>query len=141
MSDESNVVQGDFSALGHAGSDAYVGLEIIELSDIMSTVAFNSDEFTALCPVTSQPDLYALTIELENTPFSIESKSLKIYLNGFRQKGCFCENLASEIHKVICASIVQFRIDHNTEHIFHDDQVTVTIHQKRRGGIEIVAVT
>lgn len=136
---DDNVIQGGFSALGHAGSDSFIGLEIIRLDDLLSEVVFHSDEFTAVCPVTGQPDQYELQILLVDTAFSIESKSLKIYLNTFRNKGCFAENLAVQIHTHVFEAIQVFIAD--TEEIFHPEQVEVSITQKRRGGIEIVAVT
>lgn len=132
-----NVVQGNFSALGHAGSDSYVGLEIIVLDELMDSVTFNSDEFTAVCPVTGQPDQYELTIVLADTLYSIESKSLKIYLNTFRNKGAFCENLAGEIRKEIFNAISNRA---GGGPIFHEAQVSVSVMQKRRGGISIEAI-
>lgn len=133
-----NVIQGAFHALGHAGSDSYIGLEIIDLEDVMDSIAFHSDEFTAVCPVTGQPDQYELTIELDETLVSIESKSLKLYLGKFRNQGCFAENLAIGIRKEVCEAIEKHVED--SPIIFHQSQVTVTIVQKRRGGIEIAAV-
>lgn len=145
MTDDTNVVQGNFSALGHAGSDAYVGLEIITLGTVLQWVEFNSDEFTAVCPVTGQPDQYELTILLEDTPFSIESKSLKIYLGTFRNKGAFAEALVQEIKDTVVAAIENaVRLSGSYEDeapaIFRAEQCTVTITQKRRGGIEIKAM-
>lgn len=133
-----NVIQGDFSALGHAGSGHYVGLEIISLSEEMQYVSFNSDEFTAVCPVTGQPDQYELEITLNDTSYSIESKSLKIYLNSFRNEGCFAENLACRIKDDIVRAIDGY-IALNGGPIFTDGRVEVIIYQKRRGGISIEA--
>ena len=52
-----------------------------------------SDELTATCPITAQPDLYVATIEYEPQALCLESKSLKIYLSRFRTEGAFCEAL------------------------------------------------
>lgn len=138
MGADGNVIQGDFAALGHAGSGSFVGLEIIHLNDVLSSVAFSSDEFTAVCPVTGQPDQYELTIELEDTLVSIESKSLKIYLNEFRNKGAFAESLCATVKKDVVDAIDKALEEKDA--IFHEEQCTVTIVQKRRGGIEIAAV-
>lgn len=43
-----------------------------------------SDELTAVCPVTGQPDLYTATIEYWPAARCIESKSVKLYLSGYR---------------------------------------------------------
>ena len=38
-----------------------------------------SDELSAVCPVTGQPDLYVATIEFWPQALCVESKSLKLY--------------------------------------------------------------
>lgn len=126
----------DLHALGRAGSDNFIGLEIIRLDEELHEVEFNSDEFTAVCPVTGQPDLYELTIRLRNTDISIESKSLKIYLSGFRNEGAFAENLVHKIRSDVLQAIGNQRTEGA---FFDDDQCEVSIVQKRRGGIEIRA--
>jgi 7-cyano-7-deazaguanine reductase len=45
----------------------------------------------SLCPVTEQPDLSSLVIEYRPDRRCIESKSLKLYLWGFRDEGAFAE--------------------------------------------------
>src|ERR671935_241087 len=75
----------EFVALGHAGSEAYAGLETFANPGV-SHVELTSDELTAVCPVTSQPDLYVATIEYWPQALCLESKSLKLYLNGFRDE-------------------------------------------------------
>ena len=59
----------------------------------------------------------------------IESKSLKLYLNGFRNEGVFCEALA-----------VKIRDDVATALELPADKVRLTLEQKARGGITISAV-
>ena len=78
----------DLVALGRPGSGAYAGLESFPNPGV-STVELTSDELTALCPVTGQPDLYIATIEYEPDTRCLESKSLKLYLNEFRDQGHF----------------------------------------------------
>jgi NADPH-dependent 7-cyano-7-deazaguanine reductase QueF len=51
-----------FVALGHPGSDRYAGLETFANPGV-SHVEMISDELTAVCPVTGQPDLCVATIE------------------------------------------------------------------------------
>src|SRR5471032_3293187 len=53
---------------------------------------FTAPEFTALCPVTGQPDFAHLVIDYAPGPWLIESKSLKLYLASFRNHGAFHED-------------------------------------------------
>ena len=86
----------DFVALGHPGSEHYAGLETFANPGV-SHVEMTSDELSAVCPVTGQPDLYIATIEYWPQGMCIESKSLKLYLNSYRNEGHFCEALAVKI--------------------------------------------
>jgi hypothetical protein len=52
----------EFVTLGHAGSEHYAGLETFPNPGV-SRVELTSDELTAVCPVTGQPDLYEAAIE------------------------------------------------------------------------------
>ncbi|HXP32065.1 MAG TPA: preQ(1) synthase [Stellaceae bacterium] len=55
-------------------------------------VRFTCPEFTALCPVTGQPDFAHLVIDYVPGEFLVESKSLKLYLGAFRNHGAFHED-------------------------------------------------
>ena len=52
-------------------------------------VTFTAPEFTTLCPKTGQPDFATLTIRYVPAKKLVESKSLKLYLFGFRNHGDF----------------------------------------------------
>jgi 7-cyano-7-deazaguanine reductase len=119
----------DFVALGHAGSEHFAGLESFPNPGV-SHVGLTSDELVAVCPVTGQPDLYVATIEYSPGPLCLESKSLKLYLNGFRNEGAFCEALAVKIRDDVAAALE-----------LSAEQVRVTLRQKARGGITITAAT
>jgi len=119
----------EFVALGHPGSDRYAGLETFANPGV-SHVEMTSDELTAICPITSQPDLYVATIEFWPQAFCIESKSLKLYLSGFRNEGHFCEALAVKIRDDV-AQVLELPLD----------KVQVTLEQKARGGITITATS
>ena len=116
-----------FVALGHAGSDAYAGLETFPNPGV-TTVELVSDELTAVCPITSQPDYYTASITYRPRELCLESKSLKLYLSGFRNEGAFCEALAVRIRDDVAAAL---EVD--------ADAVHVTLRQKARGGITITA--
>jgi 7-cyano-7-deazaguanine reductase len=60
-------------------------------------VVFTTDEVASLCPVTEQPDLSSVRISYVPDRRCIESKSLKLYLWGFRDRKVFAEALAVEI--------------------------------------------
>ena len=116
-------------ALGHAGSEHYAGIETFPNPGV-ARVEMTSDELVAMCPVTSQPDMYVATIEYEPEGLCIESKSLKLYLARFRNEGAFCEALAVRIRDDAAAALE-----------VPAEKVRVTLRQKARGGITIVAST
>jgi 7-cyano-7-deazaguanine reductase len=119
----------EFVALGHAGSEHYAGLETFPNPGV-SQVEMTSDELTAVCPITSQPDLYTATIEYRPGALCIESKSLKLYLARFRNEGAFCEALAVRIRDDVAAALE-----------LEAEDVRVTLRQKARGGITITTTT
>jgi 7-cyano-7-deazaguanine reductase len=66
---------------------------------------FTCPEFTALCPVTGQPDFATLVIDYLPGQFLLESKSLKLFLFSFRNHGSFHEGCTIEIGRRIVAAI------------------------------------
>ena len=54
-------------------------------------------EFTTLCPITGQPDYAKIYISYVPNKLMVESKSLKLYLNTFRNKGNFHEQVVDLI--------------------------------------------
>jgi 7-cyano-7-deazaguanine reductase len=118
----------DLVALGTPGFEEYAGLESFENPGV-SHVELTSDELTAVCPVTGQPDLYVATIEYAPRTRCLESKSLKLYLSRFRNEGAFCEALAVRIRADVAGALD-----------LDLDDVRVTLRQKARGGITIAAV-
>src|SRR6187200_1733857 len=54
-------------------------------------VRFAAPEFTSLCPLTGQPDFAHLVIDYVPRDWLVESKSLKLFLNSFRNHGAFHE--------------------------------------------------
>lgn len=61
-------------------------------------VTFTCPEFTTLCPKTGQPDFATLTIRYIPAKRLVESKSLKLYLFGFRNHGDFHEDVVNVIY-------------------------------------------
>src|SRR5918998_3319737 len=62
-------------------------------------VRFTAPEFTSLCPLTGQPDFATLVIDYVPGEWLVESKSLKLYLNSFRNHGAFHEDCTVAIGK------------------------------------------
>jgi len=54
-------------------------------------------EFTSVCPKTGQPDFGTLTISYIPAAKCVELKSLKMYLQSFRDKGIFYEHVTNTI--------------------------------------------
>jgi len=54
-------------------------------------IRFTCPEFTALCPLTGQPDFAHIVIDYIARDRIVESKSLKLFLNSFRNHGAFHE--------------------------------------------------
>ncbi len=62
-------------------------------------VTFDCPEFTSLCPITGQPDFAKIVINYIPSEKMVESKSLKLYLFGFRNQGDFHEDCINIIMK------------------------------------------
>jgi len=85
---------------------------------------FETDELTALCPFEfGGPDFYSLTIRYKPDGKVVESKSLKKYLEGYRDTEISAEALATHIHTDITECIVP-------------EALFIQLEQARRGGIE-----
>jgi 7-cyano-7-deazaguanine reductase len=105
----------------------YRGLESFPAPPGMDRVVMTSDEVTAICPVTGQPDWYAVTITYRPRLRCLESKSLKLYLHSFRDRGLFCEALARRA----CDDVAE---------ALDPRSCAVAVRQKPRGGVAIEAV-
>ncbi len=114
-----------FRALGK-DVKTFEGFDTFPAPDV-ELVTMTSDEVTAVCPVTGQPDLYTVTIEYVPDQLCLESKSLKLYFQSFRNEGVFGEALAARIRDDVFEALAPQRI-------------TVETIQKARGGITIRAV-
>ena len=54
-------------------------------------------EFTSVCPKTGQPDFGTMTIRYTPAAKCVELKSLKFYMQSFRNEGIFYENVTNTI--------------------------------------------
>ena len=61
------------------------------------TIEIVCPEFTSVCPKTGQPDFGTLTLTYTPEAKCVELKSLKFYLQSFRNEGIFYENVTNRI--------------------------------------------
>lgn len=115
----------EFNALKKK-AEVFHGLEVFPAPEHTTGVSMTSDEVTALCPVTGQPDQYIVSIHYIPVNLCLESKSLKLYLHQFRNEGVFCEALADRIAKDVFEALSPI-------------YASASVSQKSRGGISIKA--
>lgn len=115
----------EFQSLG-SKSNEYKGLETFPKPKLCTSITLSTDEVTALCPITNQPDWYKVDVLYYPSNKCIESKSFKLFMHSLRDKGIFCEALSEyillEIKKATSAKYIE-----------------VTITQRPRGGVSIIA--
>ena len=97
----------------HAGADA--------------VVEYSTSELTAICPVTRQPDFYELKLSYRPATRLLESKAMKLYLWGFRDRGVFAEDLAAILLEDLIAAC-------------EPEEMTVDLTQQVRGGLQLRTV-
>jgi 7-cyano-7-deazaguanine reductase len=117
----------ELTVLGHTVREPIEHVEVFAAPAHVTTVRFTTDEVASLCPVTRQPDLSHVVIEYVPGEWCIESKSLKLYLWGFRDRPVFAEALAAEIAAEVMTTA-------------QPKSVAVTLTQRPRGGIEVSVV-
>lgn len=61
------------------------------------TIEIVCPEFTSLCPMTGQPDFGTITFSYVPADKCVELKSLKLYLQRFRNQGVFYETLVNRL--------------------------------------------
>jgi 7-cyano-7-deazaguanine reductase len=69
------------------------------------TIEIVAPEFTSLCPKTGQPDFGVLTFRYTPADRCVELKSLKMYLQHFRNEGIFYEHVTNRILDDLVAAI------------------------------------
>jgi len=62
-------------------------------------------EFTSLCPRTGQPDFGTIRIEYVADRLCVELKSLKLYLQAYRNEGAFYEDVVNRILDDLVAAL------------------------------------
>jgi 7-cyano-7-deazaguanine reductase len=117
----------ELTILGNTVRQPVEHVEVFPAPAHLTRVRFENDELNSMCPVTEQPDLSNVVIEYQPDQWCVESKSLKLFLWGFRDRAIFAEALAVEIATEVM-------------HTAKPKSVRVTLTQRPRGGIEVQAV-
>ena len=86
------------------------------------TIQIVCPEFTSVCPKTGQPDFGTLTIAYVPEAKCVELKSLKLYLQQYRNEGIFYETVTNRILDDLVA-------------VLHPRRLTLTAAFTPRGGI------
>ncbi len=124
--------QEDKRVLGRNAARGSIGAKQLDTvpwnhADTDTLVEFSTNELTAICPVTGQPDFYELKLSYRPRTRLLESKAMKLYLWGFRDRGMFAEDLAATLLKDLVGAC-------------DPAQMSVDLTQQVRGGIEIRTV-
>jgi 7-cyano-7-deazaguanine reductase len=112
------------TVLGRTVRHAIDHVECFPAPAHVTLVRCTNDELNSMCPVTEQPDLSNVVIEYEPDQWCVESKSLKLFLWGFRDRAVFAEAMTAEIADEIMTTAKPKR-------------VRVVLTQRPRGGIEV----
>lgn len=87
------------------------------------TVEFTCPEFTCLCPKTGFPDFATIFIRYSPDKWCVELKSLKLYINKFRDMGVFHEDvtniIADDLIKLLDPSEIEIVSDFNVRGNIH----------------------
>lgn len=90
-------------------------------------VVLRIEKFTCRCPITTQPDHAEVVITYAPNEHYLETKSLKLYVESYREKGIFHEHLASRILTDISLAL-------------KPDWMKVKVKFDSRGGISVDAM-
>ncbi len=72
-------------------------LEFIPFVEAPIAVRFQVPEFVSQCPITGAPDFARIVIDYVPRSRLLESKSLKLWMNSYRNHGAFHEQIATSI--------------------------------------------
>jgi 7-cyano-7-deazaguanine reductase len=123
-----SMAQTALTKLGNPDARPDRSLEVFETADPTLRVTLHCAEFTCRCPITNQPDW--ATIDISYTPRArvVESKSVKLYLETFREEAIFHEHLATLIRDDFVAAL-------------DPESLEVRVNFNSRGGIAISATS
>ncbi len=114
--------------LGNPDAAADGVLEAFDVDDADLEIVLDCSEFTCRCPITAQPDWATIEIRYRPGQRVVETKSLKLYLETFREVGIFHEHLARRMRDDLVA-------------LLEPASLAVTMRFNRRGGIAVNATS
>jgi 7-cyano-7-deazaguanine reductase len=114
--------------LGRPDAAADRDLETFPISDPSQEITIDCQEFTCRCPVTGQPDWATIQIQYQPRDRAVETKSLKLYLETFREEPIFHEHLATKLRDDLVAALKPVWL-------------RVTVSFNVRGGIALAATS
>ncbi len=91
-------------------------------------IAHTAHEFTSVCPITGHPDFATIVLTYVADKACIELKSLKLYLQAYRNEGAFYEAVINRICDDLVAALAPRRLE-------------VVGHFSVRGGISSVVTS
>ncbi len=98
------------------------------------TVDFNCPEFTCICPRSGFPDFATIHINYTPDAWCVELKSLKLYINGFRDMKVFHEDVTNRILddlvKLLDPKKITVKADFNVRGNIHT--VVTATHEKNK---------
>lgn len=78
-------------------------------------IEFTCPEFTCFCPKSGFPDFATIRIRYVPAKWCVELKSLKLYINGFRDQGIFHEDVTnlifSDLEKLLAPQEIEVIAD------------------------------
>jgi 7-cyano-7-deazaguanine reductase len=67
-------------------------------------IRITNSEYTSMCPKTGLPDFGIITIDYKPDKLCLELKSLKMYIQAYRNLGIFYENAVNKILRDVVAA-------------------------------------
>ena len=116
----------ELTKLGNPDAKSDRAIEAFPIDDPTQVITLDCGEFTCRCPITGQPDWATISIEYRPAALAVETKSLKLYLETFREEGIFHEHLATRMRDDLVAALDPVSL-------------TVTVRFNSRGGIAVTA--
>ncbi|MCC7442289.1 MAG: NADPH-dependent 7-cyano-7-deazaguanine reductase QueF [Bdellovibrionales bacterium] len=75
------------------------------------TIEFSCPEFTCICPMSGFPDFATLHIKYVPDQYCVELKSLKLYINKYRNEGVFHEDVVNVVMDDLVDLLDPFEIE------------------------------
>jgi 7-cyano-7-deazaguanine reductase len=116
----------ELTKLGNPDAKSDRAIEAFPIDDPTQVITLDCGEFTCRCPITGQPDWATISISYRPGALAVETKSLKLYLETFREEGIFHEHLATRMRDDLVAALDPVAL-------------TVTVRFNSRGGIAVTA--